>query len=882
MPMLAGYEDFDVPRVGPCPTPDLDELGACRGYVDRLSLLPDERRELLEGLTQPSANHGDGHRGAMAALHQALSSEALAGASDRPDNAAYPSIQRRLELAYARQDAPAPKVEKDAFGRERLVTSPPVARTSMAARRWPRGLLGRWLRRAPASKRPADASPRASSSPSAEIVSDSPDPVGRWHGAAAFRRIVIAGLVVSQTYIAASFMSAVLPYHGTRVLEVAILIFFTILFGWISAGFWTAMAGFVLLLFGGDRFAISRSAPRDAPIDPGARIAIVMPICNENVPRVYAGLRATYDSLQRTGELDHFDFFVLSDSNDPDVRVAEIAAWVDMCRAIGGFGRVFYRWRQHRIKRKSGNVADFCRRWGRNYRYMVVLDADSVMSGECLTALVRLIEANPNAGIIQTAPRAAGRETFYARMQQFATRVYGPLFTAGLHFWQLGESHYWGHNAIIRIAPFMRHCALRRLPGRGMLSGDILSHDFVEAALMRRAGWAVWIAYDLPGSYEEMPPNLIDELTRDRRWCLGNLMNFRLFMMKGLHAAHRAVFMSGVMAYLSALLWFTFLILSTALVAVHTLSEPEYFVQPFQLFPLWPEWHPEWAIALFSATAVLLFLPKILAVTLLWVRGAKHYGGPLHLGASMLCEFALSAMLAPIRMLFHTQFVLAAFSRWTLQWKSPQREDAETTWGEAARRHGGHTLLGVLWAGGVYWLNSSYLWWLLPVVGALMVSIPLSVLTSRVSLGRRLRSARLFVIPEELRPPQEIHSVTQSVNAAPRPPGFIEAVVDPVVNALMCASGVARFSEDTALRSGRQQLVRLAMQNGPAQLTAAQKVRLLNDPVALSQLHLDVWTSPQSHAQWRDAIASSEVAGGIIGRVAPTFANELERSAVAA
>src|SRR2546430_12814145 len=223
---------------------------------------------------------------------------------------------------------------------------------------------------------------------------------------------------------------------------------------------------------------------------------------------------------------------------------------------------------------------------------MVVLDADSVMSGDCLTRLVRLMEANPGAGIIQTAPRAVGGETLYARMQQSATRFYGPLFTAGLHFGQLGESHYWGHNAIIRVAPFMRHCALRRLPGRGSLSGEILSHDFVEAALMRRGGWAVWIAYDLPGSYEEMPPNLIDELSRDRRWCQGNLMNFRLFMMKGLHIAHRAVFMSGVMAYLSALFWFMFLILSTTLLAVHTLIQPINLFQSLQLFPLLPQRHP--------------------------------------------------------------------------------------------------------------------------------------------------------------------------------------------------------------------------------------------------------------------------------------------------
>ena len=341
-----------------------------------------------------------------------------------------------------------------------------------------------------------------------------PDPQGPWHAVGSFRRIVLLGLIVAQTYIATNFMVAVLPYHGQQPLEVVMLVLFAILFAWVSGGFWTAIAGFVLQLLGGDRFAISRTAAADAPLDANARTAIVMPIRNENVARVFAGLRATYDSLAHTGELAHFDFFLLSDTSDPDIRVAETSAWHALCLSSDAFGHVFYRWRRHRIKRKSGNIADFCRRWGRNYRYMVVLDADSVMSGECLTRLVRLMEANPGAGIIQTAPRAAGRDTMYARVQQFANRVYGPLFTAGLHFWQLGESHYWGHNAIIRVAPFMRYCGLRRLPGRGSLSGEILSHDFVEAALMRRAGWAVWIAYDLRGSYEEMPPNLVDAFSK--------------------------------------------------------------------------------------------------------------------------------------------------------------------------------------------------------------------------------------------------------------------------------------------------------------------------------------------------------------------------------
>jgi membrane glycosyltransferase len=725
---------------------------------------------------------------------------------------------------------------------KRVPTTPPLARSSMVPPPWPRGLLARVLS---GRRRAFEVEP--------DVRPVSHDPLGHWHRVGSFRRLVLLGLIAAQTYIATNFMVAILPYHGRQLLEIAMLILFAILFAWISGGFWTAIAGFALQLLGGDRYAISRTAARDAPLVPEARAAVVMPIRNENVSRVFAGLRATYESVARSNGLSHFDFFLLSDTSDPDTRVAEIEAWWALREAKGAVDHVFYRWRQHKIKRKSGNIADFCRRWGRNYRYMVVLDADSVMSGECLTRLLQLMEANPGAGIIQTLPRAAGRDTMYARVQQFAARLYGPLFTAGLHFWQLGESHYWGHNAIIRVAPFMRHCALRRLPGRGSLSGEILSHDFVEAALMRRAGWAVWIAYDLEGSYEEMPPNLIDELKRDRRWCQGNLMNFRLFLLKGLHIAHRAVFMSGVMAYLSGFLWFLFLILSTALLAVHSLSEPKYFLEPYQLFPLWPEWHPEWAIALFGATAVLLFLPKLLSVLVVAARGAGHYGGTWRLVMGLLGEILLSALLAPIRMLFHAQFVLLTYLGLKLQWKSPQRDDAETSWREAIVRHGLHSLLGVLWLGGVYWLNPSFLWWLLPVAGALIISIPVSVYTSRLSLGRRLRAAGLFVIPEELRPPPEIRTVMASTAKAAQCPGFADAVVDPTINALLCATGTPRARQSVARCTERVQLVQKALVGGPAALREAQRMQIIGDPDTLAQLHAAVCNAAEVHSSWRKA-----------------------------
>jgi len=810
-------------------------------YLERLPLTKEQRRALVAEASRRAGSAANDSSQAMLALH-----EALAGGPVDPDDPASATMRQRLGLDASARPGPRPTLAGGANGRrDRLVTSPPLVRSPMVPPPWSRNFFGRWL------------GPRRDGHRFSEERSNG---AARGQTSGHFRRVVLLGLTLAQTYLATNFMVAVLPYHGRQPLEIVILCLFAILFAWVSGGFWTAIAGYVLLLARGDRYAISRTAAPNAPIARDARAAVVMPIRHENVARVFAGLRATYESVVRAHGIAHFDFFVLSDTSDADTRVAEIAAWEEMCRAIDGFDRVFYRWRRHRIKRKSGNIADFCRRWGSNYRYMVILDADSVMSGACLMRLLRLMEANPDAGIIQTAPHAAGRETLYARMQQFATRVYGPLFTAGLHFWQLGESHYWGHNAIIRVAPFMRHCALRRLPGKGRFSGEILSHDFVEAALMRRAGWGVWIAYDLPGSYEEMPPNLLDELHRDRRWCQGNLMNFRLFLLKGLHVAHRAVFMSGVMAYLSAPLWLLFLISSTALLAVHSLSEPQYFIAPYQLFPLWPEWHPQWAIGLAGTTALLLFLPKILGVLVVATRSPRSYGGVGRVACSLLGELALSAAFAPTRMLSHTRFVIAAVSGWRLQWKSPPRVDAETSWAQAVRRHGAQTLLGAAWTGGVYWLNPSVLWWLLPVAGALIVSIPLSVYTSRSSLGRVAREAGLFFIPEEKRPPAEIKAKIEYVRTAPSSTSLVAAIVDPETNALICAAAPARGRGTDATRHERRAFVEMVLQQGPSSLSDSQRMRIVNDPAVLSQLHAAVWAGAQVHPDWRMAIDATRPA----------------------
>lgn len=684
----------------------------------------------------------------------------------------------------------------------------------------------------------------------------------RWVRVAFRRRALLLLLVLIPTVIASGFMLEVLPNKGRTFLEAAIVIFFGALFGWISIGFWTALAGFVILLFRRDRFRIAASLDEaPAELDRKARTAIVMPIADEPVDRVFACLQTMYRSIERTGALHAFDFFVLSDTADPKAWVKEEEAWLDWCRAVEGFGRIFYRRRRVRVKRKSGNVADFCRRFGRRYRYVVTLDADSLMTGETIVRLASLMEGNPAVGLIQTAPVAIHARSLYARIQQFANRVYGPLFATGMHFWQLGDAQYWGHNAILRLAPFMKHCSLPRLPGKPPLGGEILSHDFVEAAMLGRAGYSIWLAYDLGGSYEELPSSLLEDLRRDRRWCQGNFQHLRLVFVEGLFHVHRALFLNGVFSYVSALLWFCFLSLSTAEVIVRVLGKPDYFPSGLSLFPRWPIWRPDWAIALLTVTFAILFLPKMLSALLIFFRGdARRFGGGVRFLASIVLEFLASTLFAPIRMVFHTKFVLTNLIGRIVVWRSPPRGEHETSWGEAIRYHGLMTLFASAWGGGIYFLSPEYFWWLAPIVVALILSVPLSVLVSRVWIGQLARRARLFATPEEIAPPREIlefeaclATVRQKEHdlVPEERDGFVRAIVDPYVNALHRWLLRGPRSLKPSIRERRRMLVERALLAGPDALAPKERRVLLLDPERVDELHRRVWELPNGERAHR-------------------------------
>ncbi len=577
-----------------------------------------------------------------------------------------------------------------------------------------------------------------------------------WESAVRTRRRLLLALIAVATAVAASVLARSQLEFQHPLLQGVQIALFSLLFAWVAAGCFTALMGFVVHVRG-DRHALSAADAGNDPLPQDGRTALIMPICNEDVATVFAGLRATAESLARSRALKSFDIFVLSDSNDPATIATERAAWADLRDTLGDEGRIFYRVRKVRTKRKAGNVADFCRRWGRNYRYMVVMDADSVMSGDCLQTLVRLMEKHPTAGILQTAPQAVGHATLHARAQQFAARVTGNLFTVGMQFWQLGEAHYFGHNAIIRVAPFMDHCGLAPLAGKGALGGHILSHDFVEAALMRRAGYHVWLVADLVGSYEQQPPHLLAELQRDRRWCQGNLQNARLIAEPGLHAVHRGMLATGAMAYVSAPLWLMYVVLGAALwlVGGNVLFTPD-----GQLAVGIP--------GLWAGTLAMLVLPRLLGVTAVFMRNeTQRFGGGVRLIQSAVLEAGLSMLLAPLRMVAHTLFVVGALTGWKLEWKSPPREASDVSWREAAQRFAPVGAIVVALAGALSMAGSSAVLWMMPVGLPLVLAVPFTVLTGSTRLGERVRQARLLLVPEESSSPTVLRQAWSFAKMSP-------------------------------------------------------------------------------------------------------------------
>lgn len=623
-----------------------------------------------------------------------------------------------------------------------------------------------------------------------------------------------------------------------------LLALYVVMLAQVVYGFTLAMTGWWLLRHGGDPVRLNQTLPADTLPGHLSATAIVMPIYNENVGRVFQGLRIMHDSLHKTGQSGAFHFFILSDSSDPNHWIAEEKAWFELCQQVNGFGRIFYRKRREALHHKSGNIADFCRRWGADYRYMIVLDADSVMSGATFVRLASLMDVNPQVGIIQSNTKLALGRSLYQRLNQFACYTYGPLFVAGANFWQLDNANYYGHNSIIRIRPFMKHCAMPELPESGALGTRILSHDTVEAAFMRRAGYDVWSDYDLKGSYEESPPHLQASLQRDRRWCHGNLQHLWFVFAPGLTIASRINILVGIMAYAGSPLWLLFLLLSPLLFverSSHGISG-----------------------LLFAYVMTLLLLPKFLAAA---QRSTPTSPGEVCVGRSQMLldvvtEIIYSMLMAPILMLFYTRFVWSSFFLVGAKWGGQQRADeAGPSWRQCLAVHWGHTILAVAVVGLAIWLAPGMLPWLLLVVTGPILSIPLCVILGSNKLGRKTRKKGWYLIPEEIRPTPELQQMLSPAEAPATPfasipelvadAGLYQIVIDPYHNALHASLLHERPQVSVGTREYLNSLGDQLLRGGPNALTAKEKQLLLWDADAVLAVHYKLWgSSPTDLHEW--------------------------------
>ena len=579
------------------------------------------------------------------------------------------------------------------------------------------------------------------------------------------RRLLFFGLTFSSAFLASYLMLDILQANGLTFPERLALVLFFTLFTWIAGAFWTAIAGFIIRLTGRPRAFMHPDDVADQTVK--SRTALVMCVYNEDPKHFAAGVDAIWTSLQKQPDQAHFDFFILSDTRKPEIAAEEELVWKKLVRKHDAKGRIFYRRREKNISRKAGNVADFVRQWGGSYENMLVLDADSVMSGTAVVTLAKLLDANPQVGLIQTLPAPAGRETLFARLQQFAARLNSPMLSSGLSWWQLSESNYWGHNAIIRTQVFANHCALPKLPGKEPFGGEILSHDFVEAALMRKAGYEVWMVPDLEGSWEQVPSNLLDFAVRDQRWAQGNLQHLGVMPLKGLHWVSRIHMLTGVMAYATSPIWFTVLLLSSYVTCKEALEGYEYF-EPgtYTLFPTWPEYRTGEIAMLLTVTIVVLLLPKVLGAILALCNRVqrKAFGGAWRILYGVLVEQVFSMLLAPAMMVFHSTFVIRTLMGHVVRWDAQPRDDRGISFREAFARMKWHIALGLVWGAVILAFAPAFIWWMAPVLAGLLAGVPLTMLTSRADLGHKAREQGLFRTPEETDTPVELLGI-EAVNA---------------------------------------------------------------------------------------------------------------------
>jgi len=556
--------------------------------------------------------------------------------------------------------------------------------------------------------------------------------------------LILLVVTLGATYVFASGLYTALALHnGGTPLHYLFLGISTLSFSWIAFGAANAAVGVCSLLVGTRGNSLQ---PAPATAAASSRTALLFPVYHEDPHAIVDYIRSCALDLEAANALGSFAVFVISDSQTEKDRAAERAVFKQLAADIGNRLTFAYRNRPQNVGKKAGNIADWLRTHGGAYDYFIVFDADSVMSVDTLMRLVGTMEVHPDTALIQTVPRLSKGETAFSRLQAFANNVFGPLSAAGLAAWQGASGNYWGHNAIIRTRAFADCAGLPILSGAPPWGGHIQSHDFVEAALLRRAGWRVALISSLEGTYEQSPPTFVDMAVRDRRWMQGNLQHVRILGARGLTPVSRIHLAMGIASYMASALWLLVIVVGLWLTWIEQQREISYFDSTKSLFPNWPTYDPAAALQLLVATMAVVFLPKLLGLADAMGRALRErqsLGGVGHLVALWAIELLHSMLLAPVTMLNHVRALLQILLRQDAGWKPQSRIGTTIPLVDAFRFHLVHVVIGVMLAAAAASIAWHALIWLSPVVVGLVLSPLVTWFTSHPQQQTRQPSLEL-------------------------------------------------------------------------------------------------------------------------------------------
>jgi membrane glycosyltransferase len=596
------------------------------------------------------------------------------------------------------------------------------------------------------------------------------------------RRVGFGFLVlVSMTIMLVMISKALLP-GGFGIVDVVALLSALLILPWLTIGFWNALIGLCIDLFSRNPLRVVYRAAADVSIDHPIESSTAVLLCvrNEQPARLVRNIETLGSGLIAAAEAHAFHIYVLSDTSDDFIAAEEAQAFEQLRQQWAGQLILTYRRRSNNEGFKAGNIKDFCERWGDAHDFALVLDADSLMGASAVRRLVLMMQADPRLGILQGLVVGLPATSAFTRLFQFGMRLGMRSFTLGSAWWQGDCGPYWGHNAVIRLAAFKAHCDLPVWKDRRGRLQHVLSHDQLEAVLMRRAGYEVRVYPLEDESFEENPPNLIDFVARDLRWCAGNMQYWRFLTLPGLKLTSRIQLLLAMFMFLGAPAWLV-LLGCIGWLGHQSLSGS-----------LTLQW--QWLGYVIYATALMAFLPKLAASIGVLMRptSRSRFGGAFRFMFSLCIEFVFSALITSI--LWVSQTVLLAglpFGK-RISWGAQNRDEQSISWSTAIRAFGLHLLVGLCFAG--LWLGASGAMWLVVFyfIGGMLLAIPLAVLTSKRSVGAFFSRWRLAAIAEEFDPPAVLRP------CAPASKSYVPQKLDQIQN-----GPLGTPSTDASLQSGQ-------------------------------------------------------------------------------